>query len=1046
MALGAQVSTYFGGTLNVFSAMGSGPKYTVVGFFNDTSGEYPLDSVEVGDIIYVSEGVTCARLRVDTINSSAGGILDADVYDIDTVLLSPPSGIAALLKETPNIALPRYIPGLSENLLACMRTHMTGKVDEEIAAAGDGNGIISALPEDRVSIVSTHSLIMKMDTFNVDAEVQVFRSNNGIPWLLLNDNSFTAKIGDIDDNYEGYRIELENNAGSMFLGNDNNFAIHVDDSNFEFIDNGNGYTFWDYNFGTGNVKIGDPGLSSYASYLFLNNFNGDWGIGDIEDSDTGYKIYFNQGTSELSIGSDNSSQLYIDDSSFRILENANGYGTVISVDSDFSNVKIGDTEQQTHGSHLFIDLSDDNWGIGDVGNINTGVQILHDSGSGSIYVGELSGLSNEQLIIDYSSGITSLGDVVGTSTGMHLRIDNSSTGTITLGDYGTFSNGTKITIDAASETISFNSGTASYGYTFPTTAPGANQVLSEGPTDDNQLVWVDLVSGADGNGLISELPSNPVTIDANGNVLIIDSTGTTRITATGTATGTLVVSGASSLPNTFSHIAGADTAQVNVRVDAGVDLVATRVVSVKADTLNIGDRLKFKATSTGTNELFYSGASSFSVNTRPDGSDAFGLTITGTGSARTINLGDNSGQYFQNKLSINDATNTSTLGGYGVGLRVASDIVTIGDYLEESDYHGIVVDNTNGFIKIGDIHDAEYHFSMHMVPSDHIVTIGDVADNYFSTKLIIDDEEENEVITFNANNGTIFSGSGYTYNLAITNPTANQVMYWPTPTTPAFGSLGTLNPAIYGSDSNLKGNRIVDLDGKTLHATWGTPQNLASNPVDTMNNGLWLTRTQNILGYSTGSDWSTVEVNGTEAKLKYKELDNGNTNSLIKVGSDEAVMRVNNETSGATLTQFTLSDIGYSLNFDGFSVFSGSDADSLMYMYEDKYAFPNEAMSDTLNDKTIMYWTGDGSNPIANTLRVDWGNATGTTDASGDLTVSHNLPDDSIIITSIVVNGTTSYTVSVHTITSTTFKVRFYVADVPAISASVDIGWEAKDN
>ena len=90
MALGAQVSTYFGGTLNVFSAMGSGPEYTVVGFFNDTSGEYPLDSVEVGDIIYVSEGVTCARLRVDTINSSAGGILDADVYDIDTVLLSPP--------------------------------------------------------------------------------------------------------------------------------------------------------------------------------------------------------------------------------------------------------------------------------------------------------------------------------------------------------------------------------------------------------------------------------------------------------------------------------------------------------------------------------------------------------------------------------------------------------------------------------------------------------------------------------------------------------------------------------------------------------------------------------------------------------------------------------------------------------------------------------------------------------------------------------------------------------------------------------------------
>ena len=128
----AQVKSYFGGTLNVYASSGTSPEYTIQGFFNDTSGEYPLDSVAVGDIIYVSEGSTCVRLRVDTINSSAGGILNADVYDVDTILLSPPSGIGALMRETENIALPRYIPGLSETLLSCIRTHMTGKVDEGI--------------------------------------------------------------------------------------------------------------------------------------------------------------------------------------------------------------------------------------------------------------------------------------------------------------------------------------------------------------------------------------------------------------------------------------------------------------------------------------------------------------------------------------------------------------------------------------------------------------------------------------------------------------------------------------------------------------------------------------------------------------------------------------------------------------------------------------------------------------------------------------------------------------------------------------------------
>lgn len=81
-------------------------------------------------------------------------------------------------------------------------------------------------------------------------------------------------------------------------------------------------------------------------------------------------------------------------------------------------------------------------------------------------------------------------------------------------------------------------------------------------------------------------------------------------------------------------------------------------------------------------------------------------------------------------------------------------------------------------------------------------------------------------------------------------------------------------------------------------------------------------------------------------------------------------------------------------------------------------------------------------------LRSQHGVATGTTDGSGDLTVTFAaaMPDATYSLIATV-EGTTSYTISVHTKTTGTCKVRFFnPATGAAVTAtSVTISYEAKD-
>lgn len=126
----SQVENRFRGTLNVFGASGTAPSFIITGFFNDPQGRFASDSTSLGDWLYMNSGDECVRFQIDSILSVAGGIVNVRVVDVDDQVVSFPSGIGGLLAETPNYSFPNFISGLSEDLLACMRTHFTELVDK----------------------------------------------------------------------------------------------------------------------------------------------------------------------------------------------------------------------------------------------------------------------------------------------------------------------------------------------------------------------------------------------------------------------------------------------------------------------------------------------------------------------------------------------------------------------------------------------------------------------------------------------------------------------------------------------------------------------------------------------------------------------------------------------------------------------------------------------------------------------------------------------------------------------------------------------------
>ena len=111
------------------------------------------------------------------------------------------------------------------------------------------------------------------------------------------------------------------------------------------------------------------------------------------------------------------------------------------------------------------------------------------------------------------------------------------------------------------------------------------------------------------------------------------------------------------------------------------------------------------------------------------------------------------------------------------------------------------------------------------------------------------------------------------------------------------------------------------------------------------------------------------------------------------------------------------------------------------------YKFPLASVSkpsSTAGAISNLTWTAG----TPSFLRSQHGVATGTTDGSGDLTVTFSaaMPDATYSLIATV-EGTTSYTISVHTKATGTCKVRFFnpTTGMAVTATSVTISYEAKD-
>lgn len=100
-----------------------------------------------------------------------------------------------------------------------------------------------------------------------------------------------------------------------------------------------------------------------------------------------------------------------------------------------------------------------------------------------------------------------------------------------------------------------------------------------------------------------------------------------------------------------------------------------------------------------------------------------------------------------------------------------------------------------------------------------------------------------------------------------------------------------------------------------------------------------------------------------------------------------------------------------------------------------------------IGSRSIMVWDGNGSISIPKFITSKNSVFTGTTNASGDLQIIiPSMPDDTYSVL-ITVEGTTSYTTSVHSKLSGNFKVRFFnpATGAPITSTSVSCSYKIED-
>lgn len=220
----AQVLNRFRGTLNVFGSSGTAPNYAITGFFNDQLGNYESDDVSVGDILYISSGSGCVRFRITSITSETGGIIQANILDVSGATSVFPGGIGAILGETANYDFPNYVSGISEDLLACMRTHFTELVD--VAVTGD--------PADTVRVTDSQTIDLAfVGPQNITASVKVSPNANNV--ITAVSNGIYAAIDPTEVILDKPYFGLTTNLSAVLEYIEGNTHVHRDGQTINFI-------------------------------------------------------------------------------------------------------------------------------------------------------------------------------------------------------------------------------------------------------------------------------------------------------------------------------------------------------------------------------------------------------------------------------------------------------------------------------------------------------------------------------------------------------------------------------------------------------------------------------------------------------------------------------------------------------------------------------------------------------------------------------------------------------------------------------------------
>lgn len=274
---------------------------------------------------------------------------------------------------------------------------------------------------------------------------------------------------------------------------------------------------------------------------------------------------------------------------------------------------------------------------------------------------------------------------------------------------------------------------------------------------------------------------------------------------------------------------------------------------------------------------------------------------------------------------------------------------------------------------------------------------------------------------------------------------------------------------IYNTSDQLTGDRTVTTNGRFLNfniASGGTFY-ITDNFNNVDNN--W-TESGYYHNYGDGAGTSSTMVGGLTNSDPYFQhvADDPNQTTEIKniidpsggeagflvetnidgVNANDVNLYVGEFSDGTSdLTGLILSNNGGVVpKLDGAYVHMRYETtDSTLRLFDNAIIFDKDQTPSTVSGETsTMEWTGDGTKADPTVIQVNHANESGTTDASGDLTVTHNLGSSTFAV-SATATGTTFYNVQVHTKTSTTFKIRFFDAAGAAVaSTAVTADWIAK--